>query len=137
MGALIAGAASGAFMASVFVTLGVFMTFELVKDPPPGAAAWLARFPPGGAVMAVVVLAYPVWGAVGILMGLLFLALQNGMPGGGLGSPNMAYSLGVAAATALLAWPVVLLLRRVWQGVVGIALASVAIFGWLLPFLAN
>ena len=137
MGALIAGAASGAFMASVFVTLGVFMAFALVKDPSPAMAVMLARFPPGGAVMAVVVLAYPVWGAIGIVMGLLFLALENGMPGGGLGSPNLAYSIAVTAAAALLAAPMMLLLRRVWQGVVGIAVAAVAIFGWLLPFLAT
>ena len=137
MGALIAGVASGAFMASVFVTLGVFMAFALVKDPSPGMAVMLARFPPGGAVMAVVALAYPVWGAIGILMGLLFLALQNGMPGGGLGSPNMAYSIGVTTAAVLLAAPMMLLLRRVWQGVVGMAFFSAAIFGWLLPFLAS
>jgi hypothetical protein len=87
--------------------------------------------------MAVVVLAYPVWGAVGLLMGLLFLALQNGIPGGGLGSANLAYSIGVTAAAALLAAPVILLLRRVWQGVVGMAVSSVGIFGWLLPFLAT
>ena len=124
-------------MASVFVTVGVIMAFTLVKDPSPAMAVMLARFPPGGAVMAVVVLAYPVWGAIGIVMGLLFLALQNGMPGGGLGSPNLAYSVGVATAAALLAAPVMLLLRRVWQGVVGIALSSAAIFGWLLPFLAS
>ena len=137
MGALIAGAASGAFMASVFVTLGVFMAFVLVKEPSPAMAVTLARFPPGGAVMAVVVLAYPVWGAIGIIMGLLFLALQNGMPGAGLGSANLAYSVGVAVAAVLLAAPMLLLLRRVWQGVVGIALASAGIFGWLLPFLAS
>ena len=137
MGALIAGVASGAFMASVFVTLGVFMAFALVKDPPPAAAVMLARFPPGGAVMTVVALAYPIWGGIGLIMGLLFLALQNGIPGGGLGSPNLAYSVSVAAAAALLAAPLALLLRRVWQGVVGIALFSVAIFGWLLPFLAS
>lgn len=124
-------------MASVFVTLGVFMAFTLLKDPSPAVAVTLARFPPGGAVMAVVVLAYPVWGAVGILMGLLFLALQNGMPGGGLGSANVAYSIGVTIAAALLAAPMVVLLRRVWQGVVSIAVASAAIFGWLLPFLAT
>ena len=124
-------------MASVFVTLGVFMAFALVKDPSPAMAVVLARFPPGGAVMAVVALAYPVWGAIGILMGLLFLALQNGVPGGGLGSANLTYTVGVAMAAAILAAPMVLLLRRVWQGVVGIALSSVAIFGWLLPFLAS
>jgi hypothetical protein len=124
-------------MASVFVSVGVLMAFALVKDPPPAVAVTLARFPPGGAVMAVVVLAYPAWGAIGIVMGLLFLAIQNGMPGGGLGSPNLAYSIAVTTAAALLAAPLTLLLRRVWQGVVGIAVSSVAIFGWLLPFLAS
>ena len=38
IGALIAGLASGAFMASVFVSVGVLMAFALVKDPPPAVA---------------------------------------------------------------------------------------------------
>ena len=124
-------------MASIFVAIGVFMAFTLAKDPSPASATVLARFPPGGTVMAIVALAYPIWGAIGIVMGLLFMALENGMPGGGLGSPNIAYSASVTIGAALLAAPIVLLLRRVWQGVVGIAAFSVAVFGWLLPFLAT
>ncbi|MDP7413398.1 MAG: hypothetical protein QF465_07175 [SAR202 cluster bacterium] len=137
MDALIAGLASGALMASIFVTAGTFMAFAIVRDPPPTLAVFLARFPPGGVVLTVVAISYPLWGGIGLILAVLFIALENGVPDGGLGSPNIAYSLGVTVAAAMLAAPVVLLLRRVWPGVVSIALFAAGIFGWFLPFLAG
>ena len=137
MDALIAGLASGALMASIFVTAGSFMAFAVFRNPSPALAVLLARFPPGGVVMAVVAISYPAWGGAGLILGALYLALRNALPGGGLGSPNLAYSLGVTVAAVMLAAPVLLLLRRVWPGVVSIVVFAVAIFGWLLPYLAR
>ncbi len=137
MDALIAGLASGALMASIFVTAGSFMAFAVVRDPSPALAVLLARFPPGGVVLGVVAISYPVWGGVGLILGALYLALRNGLPGGGLGSPNLAYSLGVSVAAVMPLAPVLLLLKRVWPGVVSITAFAIGIFGWLLPFLAS
>lgn len=137
MNALMAGLATGALMASVFVTAGMVMAFALVKDPPPNIAVYLARFPPGGLIMAIVVLSYPIWGVVGLILAVAFLALQNGAPGGGLGTPNLTYSFGVLIASLMLAAPIAYIIRKAWRGVALIALTAGAIFGWLLPAFAR
>jgi len=103
MNALVAGMATGALMASVFVTAGMFLAFLLIKDPSPNVAVYLARFPPGGLIMAIVVLSYPIWGFIGVILGVSLLALENTAPGGGLGTSNLTYSFGVLTAFPILA----------------------------------
>lgn len=137
MDILIAGLASGVFMAQLFITIGCITAFFALKDPPPAIAVMLARFPPGVFVMTIVVFAYPIWGVIGIVSAFLFLALQNAAPGAGLGSPNLVYTAFICLASVALALPVIVLAKRLWSGVVGITLSAIAIFGWLLPLLAS
>lgn len=137
MATLIAGLATGIFMAQIFVTVGCVTAFFALKDPPPALGVVLARFPPGIFVMTIVVFSYPVWGVIGLVSAFLFIALQNGAPGSGLGSPNMVYTIGVSLAAIALALPLIVLAKRLWPGVASVTLASIAIFGWLLPLLAS
>ena len=137
MNALVAGAATGMMMASVFVCAGVIMLFSIVRDPPPGLRAVLDRFPPGYYVLPAVVLSYPVWGAIGVIMALLFTISSERAPGAGIGSPNLVFTAAVLIATVMLAAPVALLLRRVLPGILTIVLAFVGVFGWLLPYFAT
>ena len=137
MAILIAGLATGVFMAQIFITVGCLTAFFALRDPPPALAVMLARFPPGVFVMTIVFFAYPLWGVIGIVAAFLFIALENGAPGGGLGSPNMVYTIGVTLAAIALALPIAILARRLWPGVAGMTVASIAIFGWLLPLLAS
>ena len=137
MAVLIAGLAAGIFMAQIFVTVGCVTAFFALKDPPPALGVMLARFPPGIFVMTIVVFSYPAWGVIGLVSAFLFIALQNGAPGSGLGSPNMVYTIGVSLAAIALALPLIVLAKRLWPGVASVTLASIAIFGWLLPLLAS
>ena len=134
---LIAGASSGFLMASVFVSAGVLMLFPMVREPSPGLQAILRKYPPGSLVFPVVLVAYPVWGVVGVVMGLLYEISVEQAPGAGLGSPNLVYTAAVLLATIMLAAPFLILLRRVIAGVIAIALAFVGVFGWFLPYFAT
>ena len=137
MDILIAGLASGAFMAQVFIMVGCLTAFFALKNPPPALAGMLERFSPAVLVAGIVVAAYPTWGVVGVVLAFLFVALENGFPGSGLGSPNLAYSVGVTLASLALAAPIAILAQRLWVGVVSLTAASVGIYGWLLPLLAS
>ena len=92
MTTLLAGMASGVLMAKFFILIGSLTAFAALRNPTPGLTALMERFPPGGLVIALVIIAYPVWTIIGIILALVFVALQNGVPGGGLGSPNIAYT---------------------------------------------
>ena len=137
MDILTAGLATGALMAQTFIMIGCLTAFFLLKNPPPNLKPMLTRFPPGTLVLGMVAAAYPLWGIVGIVLAFLFLALQNGFPGPGLGSANFVYTVGVACAAVSLTAPFLLLLREVRVGITCVMLSGVLIFGWLLPFLAT
>ena len=134
---IIAGTASGLLMASIFICAGVMMLFVIVKDPPPGFRPILERFPPGALVLSVTVMAYPVWGIIGAVMGLLYKISIEQAPGSGIGSPNMVFTLGVVVVSVMMSAPFVILLWRVVAGVLAIAVSFIVLFGWFLPFFAG
>ena len=131
---MVAGAASGFLVASVFVSAGVLMLFEFVKDPSPASQAIFGKYPPQRFVLPVVIAAFPTWGLIGAIMGLLYEISTQQVPGSGLGSPNMVFTIAVLVATLLLAAPLAILLRRVLAGFVAIVAAVIGVFGWFLPF---
>ena len=137
MDILAAGLATGALMAQTFIMIGCLTAFFLLKNPPPTLKPMLTSFSPGTLVLGMVAAAYPLWGIVGVVLAFLFLALQNGFPGTGLGSANFAYTAGVTCAAAAMTLPFLLLLREVRIGITCVMLSGVLIFGWLLPLLAT
>jgi len=134
---LIAGAASGFLMASMFIGAGMMMLFSIVKNPSPAFKSIFQKFPPAGIAMFVVVLAYPTWGIIGAVMGLLYKVSVEQTPGGGIGSPNMVFTLGIMVAALLMAAPFMILLRQVLSGVLAITAMFIGIFGWFLPYFAR
>lgn len=137
MNTLIAGFASGMFMAQLFITVGCLTAFFALKDPTPSAVVMFSRFSPAIFVMSVVVFSYPLWCIIGLILAFLFRVLQNAVPGPGLGSPNVVYTVGVSVALLMLALPVLVLAKRLWKGITCITLLGIATFGWMLPLLAS
>ena len=137
MSSMVAGAASGLLMASVFVCAGVMMLFSLVRDPPAGFRPLLERVPAPQLAMSAVFLAYPAWGVIGALAGIVYKISDEQAPGGGLGSPNLVFTVAVVVVTLMMAAPFAVLLRRMVAGVVAMALASIGLFGWFLPYFAG
>ena len=135
MTTLLAGMASGVLMAKFFILIGSLTAFAALRNPTPGLTALMERFPPGGLVIALVIIAYPVWTIIGIILALVFVALQNGVPGGGLGSPNIAYTSGVSVAGVAIVLPLAIPFRRFWPALVAMCVTGVGTFGWLLPIL--
>ena len=136
MDTLLLGLATGAFMAHMFILIGCLTLFFMQKNPTPQIDAIMSRFSPGVLVFGLLAAAFPIWTIIGVVLAFLFLALENGYPGAGLGSPNLAYTLGITVASVALALPLAVLLSRFWPSVAAITVAAIAIFGWLLPLLA-
>ena len=88
-------------------------------------------------VMPAVVLAYPVWGAIGAVMGLLYNVSEEAAPRGGIGSSNLAFTLAVVIGAALFAVPLWALFRRMKIGLAVMGLAFAGVFGWFLPLFAS
>ncbi len=74
--------------------------------------------------------------AMGLVLGMVLAGLDGRRPQGGLGSPNLLYTVIVAAVACIIALPAAAVppLRR--PAAVG-ALVFIAGFGWALPWLAR
>ena len=137
MSYLIAGAFSGLLMASVTAAFGPIMLFSLAKDPTPIFRAILNRVPPIYMTLGLVVLTYPAWTVAGGAAGLLYRVSLEQLPGKGLGSPNLAFTIAIVVVAIMLVTPVALLLRRVIAGLAAMTVIFIGVFGWLLPFMAR
>jgi hypothetical protein len=103
-------------------------------------SAVLARlFPAGVSMVSLGVLVHGAlfffWTALGILLGLILLAMRDA--GGALGSANAPFTLFVAGLTLALAAPFAIVLERLRQPVLLCSLLVVLVFGWLMPYLAE
>jgi hypothetical protein len=96
--------------------------------------------PPGTNFVALSVVLHLVailtFTAAGMILGMILMALEDRRPDGGLGSPNIAYTLIVIALTAVVLIPLMILpaIRR-YVAISAVVLA--ALFGWAMPWLAT
>lgn len=134
---VLAGWVVGYAFALIFTGLASVMLIDARSRVP-----FLARAiaPNINAVMLAVpisIVAFLWWTLVGLAMGALYSAARKGIPGGGLGSPNWPYTLGVLLAGAAFLALVCYGWRRLRWEVVALVIAFVALFGWGMPHLAE
>ncbi len=132
-----AGAISGMSVAVVYIAVAPLMVFYRAKDPSSLVVTLQDRIPPKVMMMGLVVIGYPIWIASGALLGLVYKAIDEQVPGGGLGSPNLLFSSLMLGLALSLAAPLAILLRRVVVGVAVMTLAFAAGYGWMLPLIAG
>ena len=130
------GAVLGMLMASVFITVSMISLFLVLKNRREQMMPVMEKYPPMTLAMGIVAVSYPTWAVVGGALALLYRVSVEQAPGGGMGSPNLAYTLAITGIAVLLAAPLAILFRRMLIGVLAITLTFVAIFGWFLPYFA-
>ncbi len=104
------------------------------------AGGLVARiFPAGVSALSLGVLLHGAlflfWTGLGIVLGLVLLAVGNAE--GALGSANGPFSLLVVALVFALVAPLAIAVPSLRRAAVACALCAVAVFGWLMPYLAR
>ena len=135
--ALAGGALAGLCMMLAFVAITPVMVFTLARNPSPLFERYFGRANPTTLMLGIVVIAYPVWASWGAAMGLVFRAMESAAPAGGLGTPNLAFTLFMVATAVIFVTPLAVLLRRVALGFGLLAAAYSVFFGWLLPIVVQ
>lgn len=136
-------------MAEVFAGFVIGFAISLLAAPA-GAIMLVAsnnrsgfaqRFaPPGTNVIALSLVlhlgALLLLTALGMILGMALAGIEDRRPAGGLGSPNVAYTLLVIALAAVIFIPALVIpaLRR-WA--LAAAALFVGLFGWAMPWLAT
>lgn len=109
------------------------MLFLVYKNRSPLMESFFEKLPPTTIAMTIVAISYPTWAAIGAIMSILYLIAIEQVPGGGIGSPNLIFTIGVTVVALMMAAPFMILLRKVIIGVIGITLTFIGLFGWFLP----
>jgi hypothetical protein len=132
-----AGFVSGYIMALIFTALAAVMLVQARRRFPFLARAIAANISAVALTVPISLIAFLLWTAVGMLVGLLYRYTLEEAPGGGLGSPNLLYTLLIISFAGLILTAVVVAFRRLpWQ-VAAMGLSFIALFGWVLPRLAQ
>ncbi len=96
--------------------------------------------PPGTNVVALSMVvhfgAFLLLTAVGIVLGLALGGIEDRRPAGGLGSPNVTYTVMVLALVAVIAIPT-LALPGIRRFTIPVAVILALAFGWVAPWLAQ
>ena len=135
MGEVFAGFVSGYILALIGApALALALTKLRVSSP---LAARL--MPEGAPVVAMIVALHGalivVFTGAGLVLGMLLFAMKDG--GGALGSRNIAFTLLVVGLTMAVFAPVVIVSARFRLQALAAAAVVAALFGWLMPFMAE
>jgi len=132
-----AGFVSGYIMALIFTGLAALMIVQAHSHVPYLVKAIAPNISVVALAIPISLIAFLVWTAIGMLVGLLYRYTLEEAPGGGLGSPNLLYTLLIISFAGLSLTAVVTAFRRLpWQLAV-MGLSFIALFGWVLPRLAQ
>lgn len=137
MAEVFAGFIAGYLMAVVFTGLGAVMLARSRARSPFLARAIAPNLTPVMLAVPISVFAFLVWTAVGMILGLLYRGAVANLPGAGLGSPNLAFTLAILLFALTNLGMMVMLLRRPNWPLVSMALTFIGAFGWMLPHLAE
>ena len=132
-----AGFISGYIMALIFTGLAALMIVQARSHVPYLVKAIAPNISVVALAIPISLIAFLLWTAIGMLVGLLYRYTLEEAPGGGLGSPNLLYTLLIISFAGLSLTAVVTAFRRLpWQVAV-MGLSFIALFGWVLPRLAQ
>ena len=78
-----------------------------------------------------------IWTELGLVLGMLLLAADKANSTGGLGSPNLLFTVIVLLTAIIIFLPFFALVRSAWRLALFLAVSYVVLFGWATPILAH
>jgi hypothetical protein len=135
--AVLAGFITGYTMGIVFTGAAAVLLVRLRRRFAVLEYAISPTLSPLAVAVPVSLMAFLLWTAVGMVLGVVFYALEDIAPRGGLGSPNLAFTMFVLASALLPTAPWLYLFRAVRQPLAAAIVFYIALFGWALPHLAD
>ena len=136
MAEVFAGFVVGYAFSLLFSAVAAVMVIEARSREPYLSRAIASNISALQLAVPISLLAFLAWTLVGMLLGALYRAARINLEGGGLGSPNWPFTLGVLVVTLAFLATVLYAWRRLRWPVLLTAAAFAAMFGWGMPHLA-
>jgi len=133
----LAGFVVGYAFSLLFTGVAAMMVIDARSDVPFLSRAIAPNISAVQLAVPISLMAFVAWTLVGLLLGLTYRAARLNLAGGGLGSPNWPFTLGVLVATVAFLAVVYYAWRRLRWPVLLTAAAFAGMFGWGMPHLAE
>lgn len=78
-----------------------------------------------------------VWTGIGLVLGMVLLAFDNGNPPVGFGAPSTLFAVVVLLSALIIFMPFFVLVRSARRLALFLAVSYVLLFGWATPILAH
>jgi hypothetical protein len=78
-----------------------------------------------------------IWTALGLVFGMVLIAANDAQPRGGLGSPNLLFTVIVIITAFAVFFPFFAFVRSARRLAIFLAVSFVVLFGWATPILAH
>ena len=79
------------------------MLFFAYKNRTQGMESFFEKYPPTTLALAIVALSYPTWAAIGALISIIYIITLEQVPGGGICSPNVIFTLAIIIVAFMMA----------------------------------
>ncbi len=132
-----AGFVVGYAFSLLFTGVAAMMVIHARSDVPFLSRAIAPNISAVQLAVPISLMAFVAWILVGLLLGLAYRGARLNLAGGGLGSPNWPFTLGVLVVTVAFLAVVYYAWRRLRWPVLLTAAAFAGMFGWGMPHLAE
>lgn len=137
MDVVIAGIASGLLFASILISVGCFIVFQMYRNNVIWVVNLFKDTTASKVIYPIIIFLNPTMAILGVIFGFIFILIDSQISIKILGSPNIIYTFVVIGFSLISFIFLYIISPKYWRSFLGIFITFDAIFGWLIPLLSS
>ena len=137
MDVLIAGIASGLLFASILISVGCFVIFQMYRNNVIWVVDLFKDTTASKVIYPIIIFLNPTMAIFGVIFGFIFIFIDSQISIKFLGSPNIIYTFVIIGFSLISFIFIYIISPKYWRSFLGILITFDAIFGWLIPILSS
>tara|TARA_B100001142_G_C14191465_1_gene600151 strand:+ start:417 stop:833 length:417 start_codon:yes stop_codon:yes gene_type:complete len=137
MDVVIAGIASGLLFASILISVGCFVVFQMYRNNVIWVVNLFKDTTASKVIYPIIIFLNPTMAILGVIFGFIFILIDSQISIKILGSPNIIYTFVVIGFSLISFIFLYIISPKYWRSFLGIFITFDAIFGWLIPLLSS
>ena len=137
MDVVIAGIASGLLFASILISVGCFVIFQMYRNTVIWVVDLFKDTTASKVIYPIIIFLNPTMAIFGVIFGFIFIFIDSQISIKFLGSPNIIYTFVIIGFSLISFIFIYIISPKYWRSFLGILITFDAIFGWLIPILSS
>ena len=137
MDVVIAGIASGLLFASILISVGCFVIFQMYRNNVIWVVDLFKDTTASKVIYPIIIFLNPTMAIFGVIFGFIFIFIDSQISIKFLGSPNIIYTFVIIGFSLISFIFIYIISPKYWRSFLGILITFDGIFGWLIPILSS